>query len=114
MPPRDFEEGMVLTMANSLGDAAHTKWGGKINGLLDKAVYIAMKGDSATGGMVKAMALEIPIRNFVTMSSGVFSEEMAKGLLMILNGEKSGKGFAKILGGIAGAIKKLPDLMKSI
>lgn len=114
MPPREFEEGMVLTMANSLGDAAHTKWGGKINGLLDKAVDIAMKGDPATGGMVKAMALEIPIRNFVTMSSGVFSEEMAKGLLMMLNGEKSGKGFAKILGGIAGAIKKLPDLMKSI
>lgn len=114
IPPRDFEPGMKLTMANSLGDASDTKWGGRINSLLDKAVDIAMKNDPATGGMVKAMASEIPIRNFVTMSSGVFSEEMAKGLLMILNGEKSGKGFAKIFSGIAGAIRKLPELMKSI
>ena len=64
--------------------------------------------------MVKSMIVDIPIRNFVTMSAGVFTEEMAKGLLMILNGENSGKGLAKIMAGLAGAIRKLPDLLKSI
>ena len=64
--------------------------------------------------MIKSMIVDIPIRNFITMSSGVFTEEMSKGLLMILNGESSGKGFAKIISGLAGAIKNLPALLKSI
>ena len=64
--------------------------------------------------MAKAMVLEIPIRNFVTMSAGVFSEEMANGLLMILNGQKPALGLGKILGGLFGAIKKLPGLLKAI
>ena len=39
---------------------------------------------------------------------------MAKGLLMILNGEKAGYGLGKIVAGLVGAIAKLPDLLKAI
>ena len=113
LPPAEIDKNAPLTFLNSLGDAACTKWGKVINDLLDKALG-SVAGDDQAMGMAKAMALEIPIRNFVTMSSGVFSEEMAKGLLMILNGEKPAFGLGKILAGLFGAIRKLPDLLKAI
>lgn len=114
IPARKMDETMKLTIANSLGDAKHTKWGGRINGLINKIMDMIFKADDPNGGMMKAMALEIPIRNFITMSMGVFSEEMANGLLLILNDEAPGKGVGKILGGIIPAIKKMPALFKSI
>lgn len=114
IPARKMDKSMKLTIANSLGDAKHTKWGGRINGLVEKIMNMVFKPDDPNGGMMKAMALEIPIRNFITMSMGVFSEEMAKGLLLILNDEAPGKGVGKILGGIIPAIKKMPALFKSI
>jgi hypothetical protein len=73
-----------------------------------------MDPEDTMTGMIKAMALEIPIRNFITMSAGVFSEEMAEGLLMILNSEGAGKGLGKILKGLFGAIKNIPELLKAI
>ena len=49
------------------------------------------------------------------MSSGVFTEEMANGLLMILNdGESTVKGAGKILAGLGGAVMKLPALLKMV
>ena len=113
LPPSEIDKNAPLTLLNSLGDAANTKWGKVINNLIDKALS-TVAGEDQAMGMAKAMALEIPIRNFVTMSAGVFSEEMAKGLLMILNGEKPAAGLGKILGGLFGAIRKLPDLLKAI
>lgn len=114
IPAREMDQSMKLTIANCLGDAKHTKWGGRINGLINKIMNMIFKADDPNGGMMKAMALEIPIRNFITMSMGVFSEEMANGLLLILNDEAPGKGLGKILGGIIPAIKKMPALFKSI
>ena len=113
LPPAELDKNAKLTMLNSLGDAADTKWGKVIVGMIDKALSAIGDGDTAMD-MLKAMALEIPIRNFVTMSAGVFSEEMGRGLLMILNGEKPAYGLGKILAGLVGAIKKLPDLLKAV
>lgn len=113
LPPSTLDPDAHLTLLNSLGDAANTKWGKLVNNIIDKALTSIGGGDTAME-MLKAMALEIPIRNFVTMSAGVFSEEMAKGLLMILNGEKPAYGLGKILAGLAGAIRKLPDLLKAV
>ncbi|MBE6773313.1 MAG: glycosyl hydrolase [Ruminococcaceae bacterium] len=113
LPSSTLDKNAPLTMLNSLGDAVNTKWGKVINNLLDKALS-SVSGEDQAMGMAKAMALEIPIRNFVTMSAGVFSEEMANGLLMILNGEKPAYGLGKILAGLLGAIRKLPDLLKAI
>lgn len=114
IPPKEHDRSKDLTILNSLEDAKYTKWGGRINRFVEKAVNTFVKDDGGTGGMVKAMALELPIRNFVTMSGGVFTEEMAEGLLMIINDKAPAKGLGKLLKGLAAGIKNIPTLMKSI
>ena len=114
IPAREYTAGNKLTIVSSLSDAADKKWGRKINSVFDSAVDLVIKNDKVTGNMVKSMIVDIPIRNFVTMSSGAFTEDMAEVLLMILNEEKAGKGLTKILAGLAGAIRKIPELLKSI
>ena len=114
IPAREYGADNKMTIVSSLSDAADTKWGRIINSMLESAVDLIIRNDEITGNMVKSMIVDIPIRNFVTMSFGAFTEDMAEGLLMILGGEKAGKGLAKILAGLAGAIKKLPELLKLI
>ena len=114
IPADTLDPTSVITFANSLGDAKYTKWGGRINSLLNTALDTVMDADDPMTGMVKAMALEIPIRNFITMSAGVFSEDMAEGLLMILNSQGAGRGLGKILKGLIGAVKNIPELLKAI
>ena len=65
----------------------HTKWGGRICNLIEKKMSGMGSGDNAEGEgkMLAAMATQIPIRNFVSMSMGAFSPQQAAGLLMILN-----------------------------
>ncbi len=103
-----------ITLINSLSDARYTKWGARINAFVDKAFDTVVGSDDTTASMVKAMALEIPIRNFVTLSGGAFTDEMANGLLMILNSKGAAKGLGKIMAGLMGTIKKIPELIKSI
>ena len=114
IPSPTLDINAPITMANSLGDARYTKWGGRIIGFIEKALTTVMDPEDTMTGMIKAMALEIPIRNFITMSAGVFSEEMAEGLLMILNSDGAGKGLGKIFKGLFGAIKNIPELLKAI
>ena len=114
IPSPTLDINAPITMANSLGDARYTKWGGRIIAFIEKALDTVMDSEDTMTGMLKAMALEIPIRNFITMSAGVFSEEMAEGLLMILNSDGAGKGLGKILKGLFGAIKNIPELLKAI
>lgn len=104
-----------FTLLDSLERTKGSKWGGIINTVIDKALNAVFKESNSTVDMVKAMALQIPIRNFITMSSGVFTEEMANGLLMILNDDESTlKGAGKILAGLGSAIMKLPALLKMV
>ena len=98
-----------------LNDARHTKWGGRICRLIEKIMSGMGSAENGDGKMLAAMATQIPIRNFIAMSMGVFSPAMADGLLMILNdGESSFVGFNKIIWRIGGAITKLPALLKAI
>lgn len=98
-----------------LNDARHTKWGGKICNLIEGIMSKMGSAENGDGKMLAAMATQIPIRNFIAMSMGVFSPEMAKGLLMILNDDQSSaKGLGKIIIRIGGAITRLPALLKSI
>lgn len=98
-----------------LDDARHTKWGGRICGLIEGIMSKMGSAENGDGKMLSAMATQIPVRNFMAMSMGVFSPKMADGLLMILNdGESSFKGLCKILAGIPKAITLLPALLKSI
>ena len=61
-----------------------------------------------------SMALQIPIRCFISMSMGVFTPEMAEGLCLILNGQGTMKGIGRILSGLAGAVQNIGGLMSSI
>lgn len=114
LPRRDRDLTKKIDVYDCLEDAEHTKWG--------KRICKIVTGVSASGGsnvgdgeMLQHMALQIPIRNFIAMSSGAFDHKMAEGLLEVLNEDTStAKGFKKILAGIPRAIKKLPYLIKSI
>lgn len=98
-----------------LNDARHTKWGGKICRLIEKIMSKMGSAENGDGKMLAAMATQIPIRNFIAMSMGVFSPAMADGLLQILNDDASTfVGFSKIFWRIGGALVKLPNLLKSI
>lgn len=114
LPERTFAPDHKFTLENSLGDASETKWGRFICNAVDKALASFIDENDPNAGMMKASALETPIKNFITMSSGVFTEKMAEGLLMILNGEKAGAGLGRILGGLLGTLKNIPGLIKSI
>ena len=114
IPAATLDSSSEITFANSLGDAKNTKWGSRINALLNAALDTFTDPEDPTTVMVKAMALEIPIRNFITMSAGVFTEEMGEGLLMILNSKGAARGLGKIMKGLVGAIKNIPELLKAI
>lgn len=104
-----------IDIYNCLEDASHTKWGGRICRLINKIMAKFGSAENGDGQMLAAMATQIPIRNFIAMSMGVFTPKMADGLLMILNdGESAGKGLCKILAGIPKAITKMPALFKAI
>ena len=62
--------------------------------------------------LASAVALQLPIKNFISMSFGIFSPRMAEGLLVILNEDKFGKGMRMIIGGFfkGGGFKQLGKL----
>lgn len=98
-----------------LNDARHTKWGGKICRLIEGIMSKMGSAENGDGKMLAAMATQIPVRNFIAMSMGVFSPEMADGLLMMLNDDESSfVGFSKIFWRLGGALTRLPALLKSI
>ena len=114
IPYKDSGVNEVITINSALEDADFTPAGKKINALLVGLFKSMSKGNPAQEKMMTAMALQIPIRCFISMSMGVFTPEMAEGLCMILNGKGTLKGVGKILSGIAGAVQNIGGLMSSI
>ena len=115
LPDPERDPGKRIDIYSCLDDARGTKAGGALCGIINKAMTLAGGDATGNGQMIAAMATQIPVRNFIAMSMGVFTEDMAEGLLEILNdGESTAKGIGKIFKGIPSAIKKLPELMKSI
>lgn len=115
LPSQERDPNKKIDIYCCLDDAQHTKWGGRICRLISKLVGGFGSDANGDGKMIAAMATQIPIRNFIAMSMGVFTPKMADGLLAILNdGESSFKGLCKILAGIPRAITKLPALLKAI
>ena len=115
LPANKREAGKPIDIYCCLNDAIDTKWGGRICKLISGAMSKFGSAENGDGKMIAAMALQIPIRNFIAMSMGVFTEEMAQGLLDILNDDKSSaKGLGKLVKGIPQAIMKLPTLLKAI
>jgi beta-glucosidase len=115
LPNPEIDKTKKIDRYCCLNDARHTKWGGKLCRMIEKIMSKMGSAENGDGKMLAAMATQIPVRNFVSMSMGVFSEEMANGLLMMLNDDESSfVGFNKIFWRLGGALVKLPNLLKSI
>lgn len=78
------------------------------------AEFIADNSKDVNAGMMASAAMQTPVRNFITMSNGLFSEDMADGLLMIFDGKGTAKGIGKIAKGVPHALANLKKLLKSI
>ena len=105
IPPSTRDKNRPLTFSNTIEDANEGKWGGRIYRLL-----IKMLGEDTMAG---AVATQLPVKNLISMSFGLFSPQMAEGLLLILSEDKFAKGMGKILKGVPNTLKHL-DRLKSI
>ena len=115
LPSAERDTSAKITIYNCLDDASHTKWGGRIGRLIQSVITKFASAETGDGAMLQAMAVQIPMRNFISMSMGLFSHKMAEGMLQILNDDESTfKGVCKILGGVPTALFKLPNLIHSI
>ena len=106
LPPREIKAYPNLTLVNTIEDSAAGKNGAKIVGLIKKLV-----GESS---MASGIALQLPIKNLISMSFGIFSPKMAEQLLDILNDKKPlVRGVTvMIVKAIPSVIKGIPNLMK--
>ncbi len=102
LPPSQRDKNAPFTILNTIEDAKDGKWGGRLNRLLTKLL--------GEGTMMQGVALQLPIKNFISMSFGLFSPEMAEGLIIILHEDKLGKGLKIIFKGIPNLIKNLGKL----
>ncbi len=106
LPPREIKAYPNLTLVNTIEDSAAGKNGAKIVGLIKKLV-----GEES---MASGIALQLPIKNLISMSFGIFSPKMADQLLDILNDKKPlVRGVTvMIVKAIPSVIKGIPNLMK--
>lgn len=115
MPSSEINRTKKIDIYCCINDAKYTKWGGKIAKLIKFIMTKMGSAENGDGAMLAAMATQIPIRNFVQMSMGVFSPKMAEGLINILNDDESTFiGINKIFWQIGSVLIKLPKLLKSI
>lgn len=103
LPPTNYDPNRKLSICDTFESCACTKNGARFYKLLSTVI---------PAGFAQAIALQTPFRDFISMSGGVMSEDMANGLVMWISGEKG--GIRKILKGIPGAIKGIGPLLKSI
>ncbi len=102
LPPSIRDKNAPFTVLNTIEDAKDGKWGGRIYRLLIKIL--------GAETMMGAVATQLPIKNFISMSFGLFSPEMAEGLILILHEDKMAKGLRIIFKGIPKLIKNLGRL----
>lgn len=115
LPSPEIDPNKKIDLYCCLNDARHTKWGGRLCGLIEKIMSGMGSDANGDGKMLAAMATQIPIRNFIAMSMGAFSPAQAEGLLMMLNDDESSfVGFSKIFWRLGATIAKLPMLLSSI
>ena len=108
LPDPDVHAYPNLTAANTFEDSAEGRNGRMICNFIGKLV----NPDSLAG----SIAFQLPIKNFTSMSMGVFSAEAADQLLDILNDKKPiTLGFIQLIAKVLpDVIKGIPTLTKSI
>ena len=115
LPNPQIDTSKRIDKYSCLNDARHTKWGGRLCRLISKVMSGMGSAENGDGKMLAAMATQIPVRNFVQMSMGAFSEYQAEGLLMMLNDDQSSFiGFSRIFWTLGGTLARLPKLLSAI
>ena len=87
LPPATYDPNRKLSIQDTFESCAHTKNGARFYKLLSTVI---------PAGFAQAIALQTPIKNFISMSFSIFSPAMAEGLLVILNEDKMAKGLGMI------------------
>lgn len=114
LPPAQRKKGEPLDLNCNLEDAKDTPWGARLNKIVNAVTLKLANGNAETAQMLSSLALQMPIRGFVGMSASMFTEDMAQGLLMILNGQNAPTGWKKIIGGFIRALTHLKSFLNSI
>ena len=114
LPPAQRKKGEPLDLNCTLEDAKETPWGARLNKIVHTVTLKLANGNEETAQMLSAMALQMPVRGFVGMSASMFTEDMAQGLLMILNGQNAPMGWKKIIIGFIRALAHLKEFLNSI
>lgn len=115
LPPSQPDRTKKITIYNCLNDARHTKWGRTVTNIIQYIMPKLGADGSGESAMLYAMATQIPIRNFVSMSTGVFTPKMAEALLMILNDDEStAKGLGKLVLHLCMTLRNVPEMFRSI
>ncbi len=113
MPERERDMSLPIDKNSTLEYASGTSRGEKITKVITAAVE-KIGGGGINSEMMKNTAFQIPLRCFVTMSSGVFNDEMCEALCDVLNDKPLTPSAMKLLKNIPSALMKLPDLFKSM
>ncbi len=113
IPNSERDLSLSLNINNSLEYAVGTDRGDKIIALIT-AVVEKIGGGGINSEMMRQTALQIPIRCFISMSSGVFTEDMAQSLCDFLNGEPLTTALLKFLKDLPSALLKVPGLLKTM
>ncbi|HZK39100.1 MAG TPA: glycoside hydrolase family 3 C-terminal domain-containing protein [Clostridia bacterium] len=112
IPATVKDKTLPIVITDNFENAAHTKWGGRINRLLGFVLKHFNKGPNAD--MVRALAVQTPFRSFIAMSGGLANTKMMEGLLRILNDDKAGKGWRMFLGRVPYILLNIRKLLKTV
>ncbi len=113
IPESERDMSLPVDPSCSLEYAQGSERGDKIISLIT-AVVEKIGGGGINSEMMRQTAFQIPIRCFITMSSGVFNEEMADGLCDLLNDKPLTPSLIKLLKNVPSAVTQLPELFKTM
>ena len=113
IPESERDMSLPVDPSCSLEYAQGSERGDKIISLIT-AVVEKIGGGGINSEMMRQTAFQIPIRCFITMSSGVFNEEMADGLCDLLNDKPLTPSLIKLLKNVPSAVAQLPELFKTM
>lgn len=114
-PIPESERDMALPIDEScpLEYSLLSERGEKTTELISK-ILEKIGGGGINSEMMRCTAFQIPIRCFITMSAGVFNEEMAEGLCDFLNDKPLTPSLLKIIKNVPSALSKLPELFRTM
>jgi len=112
IPPTVKDKSLPVDITDNFENAAHTKWGSRLNRLILFLLRKFNKGPNAP--MMNAIAVQTPFRSFIAMSGGLATMRMMEGLLRVLNDDRPCKGWRMFFGGIPRILVKLRKFLKTV